>query len=153
MKKWISVALIGLMFLSSLAFAGIQSLYGGFGGTNSPAAQSQEEAQLPSQAVIDYSLSPPQFNLAISRGVTVATYSYDKNCIECANERQFVESLALSREFQNQIVLEEIQRSGKSSLKIQSFLGSRTLEKIGQNETIKAFCDLVVSPPVGCVLR
>lgn len=147
MRKWVGLLLIGVMLFSSVAVAGIQGL--GIGGTQD---QTAGQTQLPSQQIIDYRLSQEQFNQAVSTGLTIATYSYDKSCVECAGERGVVEQIALSKDFQNQILLEEIQQAGKSSLQIESLVGKKSLDSIAQNSTLKAFCDIVVSPPLGCTL-
>ncbi len=150
MKKWIGILLIGIMFLSSIAFAVVQSLFSG-----QPPQQeqtNQNQAGLPSQLIIDYRMSPAQFQEAISRGFTVATYKYDKNCIACVDERGFIEQLVLSKDFQNQIILEEIEKNGESELEVASFFGKKKLENIDANSTIKVFCELVANPPLGCVV-
>lgn len=148
MKKLVGIVVIGIMFLSSLAFAAVQ-------GFDSGSTQQQQAAQaeLPSQLIIDYRMSSAQFNEVLSRGFTVATYKYDKGCVQCIDERRLIEQLVLSREFQNQIILEEVEQSGPSELEIASYLGRKKIDKIDTNSTLKAFCELVASPPVGCVLR
>lgn len=151
MKKLVGVIIIGIMFLSSLAFAGIQAV--NFGQPSSQENNVQGNVELPSQVIIDYRLSPAQFNQVLARGFTVATYSYDKSCFECADERGFIERLVLSQEFQGQIILEEIERSGQSGLEVASVFGRKKLDAIEPNSTVEAFCELVVSPPVGCAVR
>lgn len=147
MKKWIGLALIGVMLFSSVAFAGIQSFYSG-----QPAQATQTTPnQLPAQQIVDYSLNADQLNLALTSGLTVATYTYDKSCVQCADERRLVEQIIQSKDFQNQIILEEIVGSGASKLAIESYLGKKTLDSITQNATVQTLCDLVVSPPLGCV--
>lgn len=147
MKKWIGLALIGIMFFSSIAFAALQSV------TPTNQLGGETFVSLPSQAIIDYKLSPQVYNEALSRGFTVATYSYDKSCVECIDERAQIEQIVLSQEFQNQIILEEIAESGASKLEIASLYGKRTLEKTDANSTISAFCEIVANPPLGCAVR
>lgn len=148
MHKSVGILLIGIMFFSSIAFAFIQAFY----TAPAPAVdQTAAQAQLPSQQIVDYALSGAQVSAAVSRGFTVATYTYDKSCLECANERGLLEQIALSKEFQNQIILQEVEGSGPSSLSMTSSFGQRTLDAIDENSTVAAFCDVVVSPPLGCV--
>ena len=143
MKKWISLAIIGIMFFSSIAYAGIQGLY-------QPAATQQQQAELPGQLVLVEKMSQAQSDLVISRGLTVATYRYDATCVQCQAELKFLEDLVFSKEFQSQIVLEEVQEKGNSSLEITSFIGTRTLDRIEADTAFRAFCDYVANPPLAC---
>jgi len=145
MKKWIGVALIAIMFVSSFAIAGIQS----FSPPQTDAGRGQVE--LPSQPIIDYKMSSEQFSEALSRGFTVATYRYDGSCIECADERREIEQVVLSSEFQSQIILEEVQAPGRSSLEVESLFGKKALDTISVNSTLAALCEVATSPPLFCV--
>lgn len=151
MKKVIGFAVIGIMFFSTIAFAVVQSFYVG----QNPGAHNaaQQDVELPGERIIDYRLSPAQFNFALSSGLTVATYTYDLACAECAEERQFVEQLVLSQDFQDQIILEEVQRSGASRLEVTSAFGSVVLNETDPDGITDAFCQLAVSPPLGCAVR
>ncbi len=149
MKKWIGVALIGIMFLSSIAFAIIQA----FPVDQSSQPQEPGQAELPSQLILDYRMPTAQFNEVMSRGFTVATYKYDRDCIECADERSILEQIVLSQEFQNQIILEEIAQDGPSKLEVASAFGTKTLDKIDVNSTLEIFCELVANPPLGCAVK
>lgn len=144
MKKWIGVALIGIMFFSTIAFAIIQSF-------SVPQQPPQQEVQLPLDYVIDYKMTQMQFDEAVSRGVTVATYKYESGCAECASERALLEQIVTSPEFQGQIILEEVQESGSPKLEIRSFAGERSFETIGNDQIVAALCELVVNPPLGCI--
>ena len=48
--------------------------------------------------------------------------------------------------------LKEFKKSGKSGLEIQSLLGTRSLGAIDENGTVREFCAIVVSQPLGCAL-
>jgi len=148
MKKWVGMFLIGTMFFSSVAFAFLSSV-------NQPAntQQAPQQEGLPSDFVIDNRLSPLQFNQAMSAGLTVATYKYEKSCIECASHKALLESLVFSQEFSGQVILEEVESSGLPSLEVNSFLGSRTLDNINQESLVSVFCELVANPPLGCVTK
>lgn len=151
MKKWIGIVLIGIMFLSSIAIAVIQSVT--FGGVAPAQSQQQAQVTLPSEPIIEQRMTSDQFAEAISRGFTVATYKYDRTCVECAEERRLVEQIVLSKDFQGQIILEEVRQPGNSSLDVASAYGEKTVGKIDFNSTIDAFCELAVSPPLGCAAR
>jgi hypothetical protein len=148
MKKWTGIFLIFTMFFSSLAFAFLSKV-----GDTAHIQQAPEPEGLPSDFIISYRLSPLQFNQAMSTGLTVATYRYEKSCLECANQRAILERLALSQEFSGQVILEEIESSGPASLEVNSFLGGRTIDDINQESVISVFCELVANPPLGCVTR
>lgn len=149
MKKIIGLLLIGIMFLSGIAIAGVQTFSG-----DQASGQQSERVEIPAQPIIDYRLSPAQLSEALSRGLTVMTYTYDRNCLECLNERVDIEQIALSKDFQNQIILEEVSRSsGNSTLEISSYFGSKTFDEFDTNSTIDSLCELVALPPLGCAVR
>jgi hypothetical protein len=150
MKKWIGVGLIAIMFLSTIAFAIIQAL--SFSGVPQAQEQQQQTNELPSEPIINYRLSGPQFNEAISRGLTVATYRYDPQCTECSEERAFLEQLVITGGFEGQVILEEIESPGKSNLEIVSYLDRRNMDEISQEQVFRTFCDLVAQPPVSCAV-
>ena len=145
MKKWIGLFLVGTMFFSSLAFGFLS----GFDSSSNLGAP-QAEA-LPTEPIIDRRLSPVQFEQAMSIGLAVATYRYDKTCIECADQRGLLEQIVMSQDFGGQVILEEIEGAGPASLEINSNFGGRSLEKIDQESMVQAFCEFVASPPLGCV--
>ena len=146
MKKWIGIALIAIMFLSSIAFAIIQA----FSLPQQP-QQQQQTAELPADFILDYKLTQAQYDEALSRGFTVMTYRYDDNCSECFAERNLLEQIVMSKEFSGQIILEEVKESSDVKLEMTSFAGAKSFNNIDQNEITKALCDLVVNPPLGCI--
>lgn len=147
MKKWIGVILIGLMFFSSLAFAAIQSVT-----TVVQPGADQQAADIPTQQIIDYRMTPQQFQMALGRGLTVATYKYGKDCVECIDQRGLLEQAVMSQEFNGQIILEEIETTEPTSLVVESFVGRRDVESIDQQSLVNAFCELVAQPPIGCAV-
>ena len=139
--------MIGLMFFSSIAFAAIQS----FG----PVVQdqtSQQATDIPTQQIIDYRMTPQQFQLALGRGITVATYKYSSDCVECLEQKGLLEQAVLSQEFNGQIILEEVETDEPTSLVVESYLGRRDVEKIDQQSLVNVFCELVAQPPIGCAV-
>jgi hypothetical protein len=150
MKKWMGVALIFIMFSSSIAFAVVSSVT--TPGQQHSQAPGMQIEELPTNPIIDYTLSPSQLNLAISQGLTVVTYKYEKTCIECADQRALLEQAVYSREFQGQIILEEIESSGPPSMEAVSFLGARSVESIDRESVVGALCELASNPPIGCAL-
>lgn len=148
MKKWAGIFLIFTMLFSSLAFAFLSSV-----GQPAQTQQAPQQEGLPADFVIDYRLSPLQFNQAMSAGLTVATYKYERNCLECANQRALLEGLVFSQEFSGQVILEEVESTGPPSLEVNSFLGGRTVESLDQESLVSAFCELVANPPLGCVVK
>lgn len=147
MKKFIGIILIGIMFFSSIAFAAIQALY--FAPQSQQGAQQQVE--LPQELVLDYRLSQAQFEDALSRGFTVATYKYDTDCLVCSEEMRLLEDFVLSQEFRGQIILEEVRSDGESELEVASFLGRKNIDEINSDSVKQVFCDLVANPPLSCV--
>lgn len=145
MKKWIGLAMIGIMFFSLPAYAFFQ------GSFNSQPQSGGEQAELPQDYVIDYSMSQAQFQNAVERGLTVATYRYSGDCAECPAEISLLESIVRSQEFNGQIILEELRDSGSPRLQMVSFAGERSLDSVDQQSVFSALCDLVVSPPLSCV--
>jgi len=144
----IGLFMIGTMLFSSLAFAFLSS----FGGpAQGGAVGTQQNEALPTDPIVDYSLSPSQFNQAMALGLTVVTYRYDRECIECADQRALIEQIALSQEFGGQVILEEIEGSGQQHLEVNSNFGGRPIDTIDQESIVGALCELVASPPLGCV--
>lgn len=145
MKKVVGIVLIFIMFLSSIAFAAIGYVSG---PQQQPAVQTEA---LPSQTIIDYRLSPVQLNVAMQSGLTVATYRYPLDCDRCFEERQFLESLVQSDDFQGQIILEEVQEGSESGLDIVSYVGSTSVSNMTSDSMQRGFCEVVVNQPLWCV--
>lgn len=147
MKKWIGVILIGLMFFSSIAFAAVQAFY-------TPVIQTpqQQAADIPSEQIIDQRMSPQQFQAAIGRGLTVATYKYSNDCVECIETKGLLEQAVLSKEFNGQIILEEVETDEPSSLVVESFVGRREVQSMDQQSIVDVFCELVAQPPLACAV-
>lgn len=144
-KSFAMIAAI-VMLLSLFAFP----FFLAFG--NQAAVQGgANQVTLPTQLVLTERMSPAQFNFAVQRGLTVATYTYDPTCTECQEEIQILEQIVFSQEFQSQIILEEIEGTGPSELEVNSFVGTTTVEEITQEEAAKVFCQMVASPPLECV--
>ncbi|MBI4894776.1 MAG: hypothetical protein HY833_03505 [Candidatus Aenigmarchaeota archaeon] len=147
MKKWIGLFLIGTMFFSSLAFAFIS----GFDTQTQNIAGAPQNEALPTNPIVDYRLSPVQFEQAMSIGLTVVTYRYEKTCLECADQRAFLEQIVTSQDFGGQVILEEVESAGPASLEVNSNFGGRSIDSIDQESAVKALCEFVASPPLGCV--
>jgi hypothetical protein len=145
MKKWIGLAMIGIMFFSVPAYAFFQ------GSFTTQVPETNQQTQLPLDYIIDYKMTQDQYYHAIENGFAVATYRYSLGCAECGAERSLLEQIVMSREFQGQIILEEVQESGSPKLEIASFAGEKSFDKIEKDAVAAALCELVVNPPLGCV--
>ncbi len=144
-KAHIGLILIAIMFFSTFAYAGLQSL---FFGTTSP------QSNLPNTNIIDYQLSPDQESNLIQHGVTIALLRWNANCSGCLGLKNQLENLASSNEYKNQLLLEEIESAiNASSISISSLNGQRNLNNVTTQNVTGVLCDLVYSPPASCALR
>lgn len=145
-SAWVGLILIILMLVSTFAYAIIQGL-----GFYRP---SGEEVELPTNNIIDYELTREQESYAIRLGKTIVKFEYATTCIECLNQKAFVESIANEGDFSNQIILEEIVEDvDEPTLTITSAYGRRILTNATSDEIINSVCDLLTEPPVFCTVR
>ncbi len=146
-KSYIALALIGIMFFSTIAFSVIQ------GAFNSPTANGPA-VELPSTNIIDQQLSEPQENLALQQGLTIITFRYGLNCGNCTEAQQLLESVAFDKVFGRQVVLSEINDAGVRSPEaiFMSIYGRKQISNITVDNVVNVLCDLVISPPATCAL-
>ncbi len=142
-NKTLVLALI-VMFL----MVGSSVIYG-FLQVITPASQ-ESQVELPSTNIVDYELTPDQVALLLRKGKTVMRYEYSLNCMECLSQKTLLEQL--TNQFPDQIYLQEIV-TNSVSLKMNSYYGEKTIKNITQDTVVDGICQLMTSPPVGCVRR
>lgn len=142
---YIGILLIFLMFGSTFAYAVIQSV-------NIPNQnQNEQTLQIPT-GVIDYELSANQQVELLRAGYTIMDYRYNFACEQCIKERSLLSQIVQSREFQNQIVLQEILSENAGNLTIKSVFGEETLTNFDSTDVTSSLCRIVASPPPECVV-
>jgi hypothetical protein len=116
-------------------------------------AQPPSEATLPGTNIIDYELTAQQEDLLLQNGKVVAKFTYSINCLECLQQKSYLESFA--RQYSNQIFLVEISNATvhTSALHANSLRGYETLANVTQENILDVFCELMLQPPVDCALR
>lgn len=146
-SAWIGVFLIIIMLGSTFAYSIIQGL-----GFYQPTANT--EIELPESNIIDYELTKEQESYAIRLGKTILKFEYETTCVECLDQKTFIESLANDRTFSNQVILEEVAKDVDNSvLTITSFYGRRILTNVTNDEIVDGVCELLTEPPVFCTVR
>ena len=160
LKKYAGLIVIGLMFMSTLAFAASQAFF--FSGSDQVQTQgatattgqgAPQQGKLPGQAIIDYRLAPADVALAVNRGFMVVTYKSSPDCVECEEHKQMLQQVTVSSEFQSQIILEQVETSGEPELEFVSGLGQLTVEEITPDSILDGFCNLAINPPLSCAVR
>jgi hypothetical protein len=140
---YLGLFLIILFFASTLAFAGLQSFY-----------YKEEKIEIPTQNIINYELNPEQESYLMENGYTIIKFEYSVNCLNCLEQKNFLEQIANSPFFKNQVFLQEILTTTTiPKIKIASMYGQKILEDETQEKIIDSLCELLVNPPVQCVLR
>jgi len=143
-SAYLGIFLMFLMVGSTVAYAVLQAF-------NQP-QQTAEEPKLPKENIIDYELDRSQELYAIRYGKTILKYEYATACVECANEKALLESLA--RQFSDQLILEELSGADEASkLTITSYYGRRLLRNITEDTLVDTLCDLMSNPPVFCATK
>ena|SRR3990170_5362560 len=137
----IAIFFMLIMLLSTFAFSFIQS------GNTSDSGP----ATLPEDNIIYYELTFDQENLAIGKGFTVAKFYYYTTCIDCGDRLSLLEYMA--NNFPSQVMVQEITTNGTTSLSMRSYLGEKNLVNATQEQIFKAFCDLMVKPPITCAVQ
>jgi len=108
---------------------------------------------LPSSNVVEYELTPEQENLALQNGKTILKFYYTQACIQCINQKPFLESIA--SQFGDQIILEEVinQNERPSTLLVFSYYSQKNLFNATADQIINAVCDVMLNPPASCAIR
>lgn len=142
-------AIIGIFFI--VLMLGSTIAYSIMSAIRTP--QSQDETKLPDTNIIDYNLTANQEEILLQNGRVIARFTYSINCLECLQQKSYLESFA--KQYSDQIFLEEIKDATvqNSTLAVNSLRGSDTLTNITQENVLNVFCDLMLQPPVDCVLR
>jgi outer membrane lipoprotein-sorting protein len=140
----IGLILIGIMFLSTFAFAAIQSTIFG--------TQSSQQVQLPQSHILTSELTSQQASYLLQQGYTIVVFKYNITCLDCQNVKSFLEQATQSSDFKQQIYLEEL-AGFPLSVQMSSARGSQTLTNVTQSAIVDAFCNILIQPPVSCALR
>jgi hypothetical protein len=111
------------------------------------------ETKLPETNIIDYELTPQQEELLLQNGKVVAKFIYSLTCLECLQQKSYLESFA--KQYSNQIFLQEITNATaqNSILTVNSLRGYEALTNVTQENILDVFCELMLQPPVECALR
>jgi hypothetical protein len=137
---YLGILLIILFLLSSLAYTG--SLH----RSSTP--------KIPESNIIEKELDPEQKSLLLEKGYTLISIWYSINCENCLNQKNFLEQIASSSQFKEQIFLQMIQSNTTiPRIKVESIYGTKILENESQEKIINAICELLINPPLACTLR
>ena len=109
--------------------------------------------KLPKTNVIDYELGSREEEYLITRGVTIVKFYYSQGCFECISQKNFLESFATRNS--PQVLLEELKGNATSFPRviITSYRGRRTFTNATNDEVLDGLCDLMLRPPIDCVMR
>ncbi len=145
--KYVGLAIIALMFLSSIVAISLQS-YIYF------PQQNQQQTQLPNTNIINYDLSPAQKTVLFQQYKTLMIFQYPSNCNNCSQIQSLVESFVTNSQFSSQLFLEELSGTqSPPSLSILSNYGQDTLTNITQDMITQDLCKIVSQPPTFCALQ
>lgn len=113
----------------------------------------QSEVTLPSTNIVEYELTTEQENYILQMGKTILKFYYTQTCIECLNQKPFLESVA--NQFSDQIVLEEVIKQNEKvpTLLVFSYYKQENLFNATREEIIDVICDVLLKPPPGCIVR
>lgn len=147
-KKYASLILIFLMLGSTLAYSALQAFR-----TWKQPDESASAPELPASNVVDYEITAEQRNYMLRIGRTVLEYRYQLACMECANQRGYIEAAA--RDFPDQIFVQEIidSTANNSTLSMTSYYGDELLANPSSEEILDALCRLMTEPPIICATR
>jgi hypothetical protein len=122
-------------------------------GLRQTTSSTQPSATLPSTNVVEYELTTDQENLAVQDGKTILKFYYTQSCIECINQKPFLESIA--NQFSDQIILEEVisQNERPSTLLVFSYYSQKNLFNATSGQIIDTVCDVMLKPPASCAAR
>lgn len=133
--------LIIILFISSLIFTTLQS----FAPTKT--------IEIPKQNIVE-KLNTEQENYLIEKGYTILKIQYNVNCEKCLAQKIFLEQIASSPQFKNQVFLEEILTDTKTpKIEMISMYGRKILENESEEKIIDALCEIIINPPVQCAFR
>lgn len=137
-SAWIGLLLVGIMLISTFAYAGLQSF---------------RRTAPPQSNVIDYELDSGLRNALIQQGATIIKFEYNENCEGCVEQKFYLEQIA--EEFKEQVFLEEIVNTSIDIPKIMiaSIYGNATYTNATQDDIFNGLCELMTYPPVACVAR
>lgn len=135
---FIGLILIVLMLGSTVAYSFLQSVSSGS----------------PKNNIIDFELNREQENELILNKKTVLKFYYSLDCDVCMKQKSFLEELAKSENYKNQLIVERILANvTEPSLTIISGYGGKFLANATEDEILDALCELMISPPTECALR
>ena len=143
--QYIGLALIAIMFFSTIGFAVIQSVY-------NPTAQETQNPTQTSEPTIEKHtrrlLTNSEKSYLFRNGATILEFLYSSDCSKCIEYRPIIEGF--STKFSN-IVLED---SPENSTLIQ-FLGKKTvrIENVTEKSLLDAYCEVTFTQPKDCVLK
>lgn len=118
---------------------------------------SNPKQELPESNIIDHELSVEEENTLIGNGITLVKFYFSNNCLECMNQRTYLEFLA--NNYKDQIFLEELISSRTDqvlpTVLISSIRDTQTFSNITNDELTNKLCDLMVQPPIEfrCAIR
>ncbi len=146
----VGVLLVGfIMIMSTVGYALMSA---------NPQSDNTPKTEIPDKNVIGYALTDAQKALLLTNGITIAEYLYDpkEKCDNCAEIKNLLESLSV--QFQDQIMLSEIQVSAADYVDLPrvgmtSAVGAWTpRDNVTAQSVLDGFCAVSVYPPLGCAL-
>lgn len=139
--------IIGIFFIILMSIPAYSLLSG------TRTSENTGEVKIPETNIIDYELTAKQEELLLQGGKVIGKFIYSVNCLECLQQKSYLESFA--KQYSNQIFLEEITNATAqtSTLTVESLRGYETLTNITQENVLNVFCELMLQPPVDCILR
>jgi hypothetical protein len=122
-------------------------------GAMQPSNSNGNSVKLPDTNVVEYELTPDQENLAVQDGKTILKFYYTQSCIECINQKPFLEAVA--NQFSDQIILEEVinQNERPSTLLVFSYYSQKNLFNATSGQIIDTVCNIMLKPPASCAAR
>lgn len=143
-SAYVGIFLIGLMFLSTFAFAALQTIY----------TPSQPNIELPNTNVINYQLGRDQQNLLISQGKTLITYRYDSACVSCLQQKQFLEQLATNSKVSNDLFVQILESNiDPPTVGLVSYSAQIQLTNATNEELFSGLCQVLIKRPLECALQ
>jgi len=140
--KIIGFILIGIMFVSTFAFSGLQAIFYG--------SSQQQQTNLPENRIVDHKLTSQQESTILNYGGTIVAIEYTTSCQACLNQKSYLESLVQKY---NKIFLEEIVgNSTISKVDVIGLYGQRSLQNATDKEVFSALCEVMYQPPLECVV-
>ena len=146
--KRIGIIAFALFFIFLMLFSIVSSSF-----LQSSKTNGESETKLPESNIVEYELTAEQENYALEQGKTILKFYYTQNCIDCLNQKTFLESL--TSQFSDQMILEEVIKQGEKvpTLLVFSYYKQKNLFNATRDEIIDSVCDVLLKPPPGCVVR